>query len=154
MIMDIVKDKLMTIKNQLFILDGCPRTLNQANLLNKIFEELDITNLAVIYINTDKEILVNRVTGRVICPKCHATFNNKIDMFKHKKENVCDNCGSILLHRTDDNLDSYEVRYNDFLTKTAPIVDVYKRAGLYYLINNNDVDMTTALKELEGIICD
>ena len=153
-IMQIIGDKLVEIKDKPFILDGCPRTLYQASLLNKIFQNLQITNIKVIYINTDKDLLIKRVTGRVICPNCHATFNNKIKGFAPKKENICDNCGTVLVHRTDDNLESYELRYNDFITKTAPIIDVYKKAGLYCAIDNNDVDITDALKELEGVICD
>lgn len=153
-ILDIVKDTLSSINNKPFILDGVPRTINQANLLNDIFNELNIHNIVAIYVNTNKDILINRVVGRIICPKCHLSYNSIIDEFKPKIDNICDVCGSELIHRDDDNLESYEKRYNEFMMKTEPIKKIYEDMNILHTINNNDSDITNSLNTLEGVISD
>lgn len=154
LIMEIVKDKLESIKGKSFILDGIPRTLNQAKELQKIFNELSINDFDVISIDVDKDILLNRVTGRVICPNCHESFNQNIVEFKPKVKNICDNCGTALVHRDDDNEESYLNRYNSYTKNTLPIINYYKELGYYNIIKNNSVDNSKALEDLRSIISD
>ena len=138
MIMDIISDALKNISNDTpFILDGIPRTLQQA-------EKLDV----------DKEILLDRVCGRRICSKCHRSYNINIDSFKPKVENKCDDCGTLLIQREDDTIESYMVRYNTFIKSTLPLIDFYKEKGVFTSISNNDVDQSNALKTLRGVLDD
>ena len=83
-----------------FILDGFPRTLPQAQSLDKMLLSMDISLSAVIKIEVGKAILLKRLTGRRVCKGCGATYN--VDTMKPKKEGVCDKCGKELVQRPDD----------------------------------------------------
>ena len=154
MIMDIISDALKNISNDTpFILDVIPRTLLQAEKLDIILSGLE-KEAVVVYIDVDKEILLDRVCGRRICSKCHRSYNINIDSFKPKVENKCDDCGTLLIQREDDTIESYMVRYTTFIKSTLPLIDFYKEKGVLTSISNNDVDQSNALKTLRGVLDD
>ena len=129
------------------------RTLQQAKKLDIILSGLEKEAVAV-YIDVDKKILLDRVCGRRICSKCHRSYNINIDSFKPKIENKCDDCDALLIQREDDTIESYMVRYNTFIKSTLPLIDFYKEKGVFTSISNNDVDQSSALKSLRGVLDD
>lgn len=110
-----------------YILDGYPRSVEQADLLTKINEEIDGNNhsdFRAIYFNTDTDILISRIVNRRSCPKCGEIYNL---MFKPpKNENICDNCGCELTQRKDDNEQTAKARFETYFSETAPLIEYYK----------------------------
>ncbi len=135
-----------------YILDGFPRTVDQAAAYEDILNELGKENGYVILLNTNKEDAKARIANRVSCPKCGRVYNNIIEDVKPQVENQCDDCKIDLVHRDDDNAETYEKRYNEYLEKTQPLIDFYKEKGLLYEVDNNvDVDYTfSRIKEIIG----
>ena len=109
-----------------FILDGFPRTLNQAELLNKVLEDLNRSLDAVVFFNVKDETLLARLTSRLSC-KCGAVFN-KIGM-PPKVEGICDKCGGELYQRADDSLETAQNRLAVFYKQTQPVIDYYRTTG-------------------------
>ena len=109
-----------------FILDGFPRTLNQAELLNKVLADLGMTLDAVVFFNVKDETLLARLTSRLSC-KCGAVFN-KLGM-PPKVEGICDKCGQALFQRADDSLETAQNRLAVFYKQTQPVIDYYRTTG-------------------------
>ena len=135
-----------------FILDGFPRNIDQAIEYDNILKNIDKELGVVIYLDTPREILEKRIVGRRICSKCGATYNVLTGVNKPKKDNVCDKCGNMLYQREDDNIDSFNTRYQTFLDKTYPLVDFYEKKHVLYRVKSVDVDNT--MQEIEAIIND
>jgi len=154
-IMNIVEKELKMIPEGVpFILDGIPRTLQQAKKLDIILSGLTNLDVVVVYIDVNKEILTDRVIGRRICEKCHRSYNILISEFKPKDENLCDDCRIPLVQRKDDNLESFKIRYTNFIESTYPVVAYYKEKGCLRVLQNNEVDQTNALDQLKEILDD
>jgi adenylate kinase len=146
-------EELQTIKKgEKIILDGIPRTLQQAQKLDIILRDLNVSDFVVIHIKIDKEILKLRMTGRRICPKCQSTFNIYSEKFKPHKENTCDSCTSSLIKREDDTEDSFKVRYEIYKKNSEPIIHYYKNQHRLYEIDLTNEDQTDTLKELDRIV--
>ncbi|HPB79645.1 MAG TPA: adenylate kinase [Sedimentibacter sp.] len=126
---ELVKDRLLQddCMNG-FLLDGFPRTINQADALEDALESMGQKLDYVINIMVRKELLVERAVGRRICKDCgqtyHMTFN------KPSKEGVCDNCGGVLLQRKDDTKETVENRINVYMEQTEPLIDYYTKKGI------------------------
>ncbi len=106
-----------------FILDGFPRTIAQADALQKI-EKIDY----VINFNISDEDVIKRLSGRRICSSCGQSFH--IDFIKPKKEGICDSCGSGLITRPDDMIDSIKKRLETYRKETAPLIDYYSEKNM------------------------
>ncbi len=124
-VIKLVKDMLVNIKGLPFILDGFPRTLEQARKLDDMFLELNITNVLVVYLQVDLNTLLSRVKGRVVCPKCKKSYNLYNELLKPKMNNICDDCGSMLIKRNDDNQETFVKRYQNFLDNSKDILKFY-----------------------------
>lgn len=134
-IIDLMKEKLQEIKGRPFILDGFPRTLNQAISLNEIIDD----NYEVIYLDLSKEEAIKRITGRLTCG-CGKSYNLNIEKLQPKVEGICDECGNNLVKRDDDNADSFLIRYETFINDTKPIIDYYDDKNKLHKIDvNKDV---------------
>ena len=124
----IIKDRLSKddCKNG-YILDGYPRSVEQANLLAKINKEIDGTNPAdfrAIYFDTDTEVLISRIVNRRSCPNCGEIYNLK---YKPPKiEGKCDFCECELTQRKDDNEQTAKARFETYFNETAPLIEYYK----------------------------
>ncbi len=135
LIIKLVKDKLASLEGKPFILDGFPRTLNQA----KSLDELLTDDYIVIYLDLDESEAINRITGRLTC-NCGKSYNVNIDKLKPKVDGICDNCGSILIKRDDDNVESFKVRFKTFLDNTDSILKYYEdKEKLIKIDVNKDV---------------
>ena len=158
---DLVKDEItyQLIEDRLkkddckngFIIDGFPRNLDQANEYDKILERLNYEVGNVILIDIDKEILEKRITGRRLCEKCGAIYNINDENMTPKVESVCDQCGGKLYQRSDDNLESFQTRYQTYLDKTEPIIDHYKKQGVLKVVDGNDT-IDNIFKQIDKII--
>lgn len=135
-----------------YILDGYPRNINQANSYDELLRKLNRDLGIVIFLNPPFDEIKNRVVGRVSCPKCKATFNEKIEFLKPKVQGICDKCGSNLVKRSDDNLEAYKTRYDVYLTSTSPLIDFYKERNVLYEIDDVNIDTVTSkiIEIIEG----
>ncbi|MBQ6353000.1 MAG: adenylate kinase [Lentisphaeria bacterium] len=115
-----------------FILDGFPRTIRQAELLEDALRELKLDIDAVLYLEVDDDTLLRRLTARLNCRKCDAIYN-KISR-PPKQEGVCDVCGGELFQRPDDSLETAKSRLKVFYSQTAPLVDYYRKNGLLFTV--------------------
>ena len=135
-----------------FILDGFPRNILQAREYDKILESLNKELGVVIYLDTPRNILEKRITGRRLCTECGATYNVLTGVNTPKVDGICDKCGAKLYQRDDDNLESFNTRYETFIEKTYPLVDFYEDKKVLHRVKSVDVDDT--MKEIEAIIND
>lgn len=116
-----------------FILDGFPRTVEQADALKGILDELGLQLTRVLNIHVPAEDLIERAVGRRICKKCGATYHVKFN--PTKVEGVCDECGGELYQRKDDNEETMRNRLAVYEASTKPLIDYYAQAGLYTQID-------------------
>ena len=103
-----------------FILDGFPRTIPQAEALQNIAEPD-----AVVNIDVPDELLMDRLTGRRVCPKCAGTFH----ITKLADPTICPVCGDTLVHRVDDQPETIQNRLNVYHAQTAPLIGYYTDNG-------------------------
>ena len=116
-----------------FLMDGYPRTLEQAKDLSLILDEVGKKIDLVINLYVDDEVLKERITGRRLCKKCGAIYHTKNS--PAKVEGICDVCGSELYTRKDDTLESLVTRLNEYYGNTKPVLDYYKEQNLVVEIN-------------------
>ncbi len=112
-----------------FILDGFPRTVEQANALDTILVEIGIKLTRVLNINVPAEDLIARAIGRRICKKCGATYH--VTFRPTAKEGICDTCGGETYQRADDSESTMKNRLSVYVAQTKPLIDYYQKAGLY-----------------------
>lgn len=133
-----------------FILDGFPRTVEQADALDGILKELSISLTRAVDISVPSDVLVERATGRRICKKCGATYHIRFN--PTKTEGVCDECGGETYQRADDSEATMKNRLSVYEAQTKPLIDYYKKAGLYSEIDGSQemskvfADITACLK--------
>ena len=135
-VVEIVKERLKEPDSQSgALLDGFPRTIEQARQLSGVLEELGRKIDGVIYIDVDEEELISRLSGRRICRECGSTYHLKFNA--PKVRNVCDQCGGELYQREDDSVETVKQRINVFREQTEPLIDFYQDKGLLYSVDGN-----------------
>jgi len=130
------------------ILDGYPRNITQAKLLEDIFDKLDKELDNVLFLDIDLDLALKRMQGRIVCPKCGTSYNINNESLKPKKDGICDKCATELEKRNDDNEETFKNRFNVYLDKTSELLDYYDKLGLLKKIeiNNSDSAADTYLK--------
>ena len=127
---DLVRNRLQEddVKEGI-ILDGFPRTVAQAEALDKILDEQQRKVDMVINLTTPKEEIIERIVNRRICsnPECKTIYN--LILNPPKKEGICDKCGSELTQRKDDNVETVELRLKNYFEITSPLIDYYTKKG-------------------------
>lgn len=113
-----------------FLLDGFPRTVNQAVALDKALADDGISIDFVLNLDVDDGVVAKRITGRRSCPKCGAVYH--IERLKPKFEGVCDNDGTELVQRPDDTADVVANRLKTYHRQTEPLVDYYRNNCTVY----------------------
>lgn len=122
-----------------YILDGYPRSVEQAIALDNIHEKLkeywkdEGANVLAIYFDVDTEKLVERLVNRRSCPKCGEIYNLKNK--KPVQDGICDKCGTALVQRTDDNEETARLRFETYNKETKPLLDFYKKRNMLKAIN-------------------
>lgn len=125
-VIGMVEEVLRNTKNA-FILDGFPRTLDQANELSALLGRLKMDIGRVIFLVVKDDSLVSRLSGRRVCKACGAVYH--IDSKPTRQANVCDNCGGEVHQRSDDKTDVISERLKVYKEQTAPVKDFYERLG-------------------------
>lgn len=132
------------------ILDGFPRTVEQADALSSIMKELGLALDAVLNISVPASDLVERAVGRRICKSCGATYH--VSFHPSAKEGVCDECGGELYQRADDTKETMENRLSVYEASTRPLIEYYQKAGIYKEVDGRQAidkvtqDLVNALK--------
>lgn len=132
------------------ILDGFPRTVEQADALSRIMKELGLALDAVLNISVPASDLVERAVGRRICKSCGATYH--VSFNPSAKEGVCDECGGELYQRADDTKETMENRLSVYEASTRPLIEYYQKAGIYKEVDGRQAidkvtqDLVNALK--------
>ncbi|MBD3180703.1 adenylate kinase [Candidatus Poribacteria bacterium] len=139
-VIGIVKDRLTKddVKKG-FILDGFPRTVEQAEALDKITDDMGIAIDAVVNIATSPEVIIERLSGRRSCRDCQKVYH--VVYSPPKEEGVCDVCGGELYQRDDDKPETVKKRLDVYNEQTAPLIDYYKDKGkMVEVSGDNSID--------------
>ena len=118
-----------------FLLDGFPRTINQAGLLEYALAKAGKKLDAVILFDAPEELLIQRLTARLTCRKCGASYNKIFS--KPKQEGVCDSCGGELYQRSDDSLETAKNRLSVYKEQTFPLIEYYTEKSLLSKIDSS-----------------
>lgn len=118
-----------------FLLDGFPRTIPQAEALQEITRKLDNSIDYVIHVDVPQEKLLERLTGRRVCPTCGATYH--VVNNPPKEEDICDKDGSALIQRDDDTEETVGKRLAVNLEQTKPLLDFYDKLGVVVTVNGD-----------------
>ena len=126
-----------------FLLDGFPRTIAQAEALEELLEEMGTAIDHVLHVNVPKEKLVERLTGRRVCPTCGTSYHVLYN--PPKQEGICDKDGATIIQRDDDQEATVKNRLQVNIEQSQPLIDFYKEKG--YLVDiNGDQDIDLVLR--------
>lgn len=130
-----VKDYLATLsdKKNGYLLDGYPRTLDQAKAFEEMTDGTDLAVDVILAMDVPTDVLTRRITGRRTCKDCGEIYN--IYSKPTKVEGVCDRCGGELTQRKDDNEESLKVRLDEYSNNTEPVIDYYEKKNMVSRIN-------------------
>lgn len=130
-----VKDYLATLsdKKNGYLLDGYPRTLDQAKAFEEMTDGTDLAVDVILAMDVPTDVLTRRITGRRTCKNCGEIYN--IYSKPTKVEGVCDRCGGELTQRKDDNEESLKVRLDEYSNNTEPVIDYYEKKNMVSHIN-------------------
>lgn len=146
----IVKERLLKDDCEKgFLLDGFPRNVLQAEALDSFMKEQGISLDAVLDVNVDASILIRRIVGRRICKTCGATYH--IDFNKPKKEGICDNCGTPLIQRADDTIETAGSRLEVYDKQTAPLLAYYEKQNLLKTVNG-DQELNKVFEDIKAVL--
>jgi len=144
-IVEMMADAIMKAPDAGFVLDGFPRTVNQATELAKSLAAANQKIDVILNLQIDDQLVVERMAGRRSCPQCGAVYN--IERFKPKVEGVCDNDGTKLIQRPDDSAEVVANRLETYHLQTEPVIDYYKKnsSTVYDIDANKDAEEVIAL---------
>ena len=129
LIIDMIREEFKTDKfKKGFLMDGFPRTLEQAQKFDTLLAELEISIDKVINIIVDEDEIIKRITSRIVCSECKKIF--KLGDFEDESKLTCDICGSSLNKRKDDYEEIVKNRLEVYKKQTEPLVDFYRELGL------------------------
>ncbi|MEW6101347.1 MAG: adenylate kinase [Candidatus Omnitrophota bacterium] len=126
---------LNDIKNG-FILDGYPRNISQAKTLDAMLDERALDIDMVIYLDTSENVIVQRLSGRLVCSNCAANFH--IKNMPPKVSGVCDNCGAKLYQREDDKVETIKKRLSVYRKEVSALIDYYENKNKLYRVPSDD----------------
>jgi adenylate kinase len=146
----LIANRITKLGGKGFILDGFPRTVPQAEALDRMLAENRIALDQVIEITVDEEALIDRIAGRFSCKGCGASYHDR--HHRPKQEGVCDVCGSRdFIRRPDDNAETVKARLKAYREQTAPILPYYRAKGLLTSVDGMaEIDAVT--RQIETIL--
>lgn len=145
MSLNIIEEKLATIDmNKGFILDGYPKNVQQAELLEQMFRKNGLTLDAVFLLEMDLDALIQRIAGRRTCRECGTVFNTFYN--PPSMDDQCDMCGGRLRHRADDNEETVSNRLRQFEVQTMPLLDCFSEQDILHRFDS--------LQSVEEVIAD
>jgi adenylate kinase len=123
-----------------FILDGYPRNINQAKTLDEMLKKLNLDIDLVVYLDTGESVIIQRLTGRLVCSSCQANFH--IKNMSPKIKGICDNCGGKLYQRSDDKEETVRQRLAVYKKEAASLIQYYQaRQKLFRLSADEEADI-------------
>jgi adenylate kinase len=128
-----------------FILDGYPRTLSQAGTLDEILKRKNLAVDLVVYLNTSDEVIIKRLTGRLVCSKCGANFHTA--NMPPKVLGICDGCQGSLYQRSDDNEVTVRKRLEVYKSEVVSLIEYYNRVKKLHSLNA-DLDAGVVLEQI------
>lgn len=143
-ILGLIEDKLMMDDG--FVFDGFPRNLTQAKKFDELLEKMNKKIDYIIHLKVDKDLALERIVGRYVCPKCNSVYNKKDDETK-----ICQNCNENLIKRNDDNAETFNNRYDVYMKETFPIIEYYKQTQNLHEVDSS-LEVNEVFKQIEGII--
>lgn len=132
-----------------FILDGYPRNLKQAEELDKLLKEDGMSVDVVFYLEASEPVVVQRLSGRLVCRECQANFHRQ--NMPPKKDMVCDRCGGQLYQRSDDRPETIKKRLEVYRSDAQPLVSYYEKAGKLRRLDA-DQKLETVLDKMVGFV--
>jgi len=147
-LLQVLKEEIGSNPKEVIILDGYPRNLSQAETLKSVVEGAHPV-VGCMHLDVSRQDIVSRLSGRRVCSGCGASFH--VTANPPKKEGVCDKCAASLYQRPDDDPKSISVRLDVYDKTTEPVLDYYRKRGLYSKINGGGVT-NEIFKELTGAI--
>ena len=132
-----------------FLLDGFPRTVNQAEELDTVLKNMNTSIDKVINIIVDKDVLIGRAVGRRICKSCGATYH--VEFNPSSSEGKCDNCGGELYQRDDDKEETVKKRIEVYLDQTSPLIKYYNDKGVLVDINGEQ-DINKVFEDVSKVL--
>ena len=146
-VLDLIKDEIKDGNSYIF--DGFPRTVNQAKLFDELLEKLNEKIDYVIYLDINKEIASKRILGRLSCSNCGKVYNDQIEESMPKTNGICDDCNIELSKRNDDNEETFNKRFDTYMSETKPLLDYYK--DRLYIVDSS-LNKYEIFKQIEDII--
>ncbi len=133
-----------------YVLDGFPRTIPQAEVLEKALSEINDKIDYAVNVDVPDENIIKRMGGRRACVKCGSTYH--IEHVPPKKEGICDNCGEKLILRDDDKPETVKNRLNVYHTQTQPLIDFYSNKGVLKSVDGTQKmdDVFNSIVEILG----
>ncbi|MCM8762005.1 MAG: adenylate kinase [Candidatus Omnitrophica bacterium] len=145
-VMEMIEKELSNfIYNAGFIMDGFPRTIEQAKMFDKLTDSNDIK---VIYLKADDDFLVKRLSLRRVCENCGKIYH--LVNIPPVKEGICDVCGGKLIQRVDDREDVVRRRLKVYKEQTAPLIKYYKEKNILFMVNGEE-NLKNTLSEIKKI---
>ena len=132
-----------------FLFDGYPRTIAQAIAFDEMLKELNIKLDVVVNIDVEDDIIVSRIINRRTCPSCGRGYN--LVSLKPKMEGVCDDCGTPLYQRKDDNEETIKSRLEVYNRQTKPLIEYYEKQNLLLQIDGAGEISEVAKKIITGM---
>lgn len=149
LMIEIVKEKIYSIKNNGIIFDGFPRTLNQAIKLDEMLKEINKKIDNVIVLEIDKEIALKRSIGRVACSNCGNIYNIYFDDLKNPLK--CNNCNNELIKRNDDTEEKFNLRFDSYVKNSKKLIEYYEKKNIVNFVSSIN-DKETVFAEIKNII--
>ena len=146
LMIELMKQKILSLKSG-FVLDGFPRTLPQAQSLNRMLFELDRPLMLVLNFVVNPKVLARRFEGRRVCPVCLSVYH--IDSLPPQTEGICDNDGAKLIIREDDRPDVVAKRIATYQETMAPLIAYYAQLG-----NFKTIDTSGSIDEVTKLVLD
>jgi adenylate kinase len=132
-----------------FLLDGFPRTLPQAKVLDEVLTKIGKKIDIVINIDVDFDTLLRRLSARRICTQCGTSYH--LEFKPPRVEGVCDKCGGELYQRSDDNEASAKVRLETYTNETKPLIEYYEAKNILQVVNGLQ-NVEDVFKDIDNIL--
>ena len=134
LMIDIIKERLSRKDVEKgFILDGFPRTLSQAEALDKLLNSIGKSIQYSIYVEVPEAVIIQRLSARRVCPQCGRIYNMISNPPKH--DEICDVCDVKLIVRDDDKPETVKERYKVYAEITAPVIDYYRKRNILFTVD-------------------
>jgi len=150
-ILRIFEEYLKEVKDQGMVLDGVPRTLNQAQKIDNLFKGLGLELDVVVQLAVDDDEIVKRLSNRMVCKTCHASYTPEVPP---RVEGVCDKCsGREFIRRPDDEPEAVKTRLDIYNEQTKPLLQYYSQTGRLRLVDGmQSVEKVSA--QIESLLRD